>query len=145
MKRRTVAFGLSAFIVIAAAIQFIRPERTNPPVESKMTFEAASNLSPETVTILRRSCADCHSNSTNWPWYSHVAPVSWLVADDVKEGRRHLNLSQWGRLSKEEAQAKQEEICDEVRAGEMPLWIYTLMHKEARLSQSDKDILCNLK
>jgi hypothetical protein len=67
------------------------------------------------------------------------------VADDVKEGRQHLNLSEWGRLSKEGAHVKLKEICSEVQAGEMPLWIYTLMHKEARLSPSDKDALCNIK
>jgi hypothetical protein len=145
MKHRTLAFGLSAFIVIVAAIQFIKPKRTNPPVEPKMAFESKTSLSPETVKILRRSCTDCHSNSTRWPWYSHIAPVSWMVANDVQNGRRHLNLSKWGQLNKEQAQAKQKDICDEVLAGEMPLWIYTLMHKDARLSSLDKDTLCNRK
>jgi hypothetical protein len=145
MKQRTLIYSSIALIIVAAAIQFIRPELTNPPVEPQMTFEASADFSPETVKILSRSCTDCHSNSTNWPWYSHVAPVSWLVADDVKEARRHMNLSEWGRLSKEEAHVKLKEICSEVQDGEMPLWIYTLMHKEASLSQSDKDTLCNLK
>jgi hypothetical protein len=145
MKRKTLIYGSTALIIVAAAIQFIKPELTNPPVEPKMSFEASADLSPETVKILSRSCSDCHSNSANWPWYSHVAPVSWLVADDVKEGRQHLNLSEWGRLSKEEADVKLKEICSEVQEGEMPLWIYTLMHKEARLSPSDKNTLCNIK
>jgi Haem-binding domain len=145
MKRKTLCYVATALFIVAAAIQFIKPELTNPPVEPKMSFAASADFSPETVRILSRSCTDCHSHSTNWTWYSHVAPVSWLMADDVKEGRQHLNLSEWGSLSKEESHVKLKEICSEVQDGEMPLWIYTLMHKEARLSPSDKDTLCNIK
>jgi hypothetical protein len=145
MKHRARRYGLLALIIVAAGIQFIQPERTNPPVDPQMTFESVVKPPPEISAILHRSCYDCHSNSTRWPWYSHVAPVSWLVADDVKEGRQHMNFSEWGRLNKEKAQTKTEDIFNEVHDNEMPLWIYTQMHREARLSQSDKDNLYKIK
>jgi hypothetical protein len=145
MKHRALSYGLLALIIVGAGIQFIQPKRTNPPVNPQRTFDAIVKPSPDISAILHRSCYDCHSNSTRWPWYSHVAPVSWLVADDVKDGRQHMNFSEWGQLSKEEAQAKLKDIGNEVRDGEMPLWIYSLMHKEARLSQANKASLYKIK
>ena len=145
MKHRALSYSLLALIIVAAGIQFIQPKRTNPQVDLQMTFEAVVKPSPEISAILHRSCYDCHSNSTRWPWYSHVAPASWLVADDVKEGRQHMNFSEWGRLSKEAAQSKLEDIRNEVSSGDMPLWQYRLIHKEARLSQANKDNLCKIK
>jgi hypothetical protein len=141
MRRKTMGIFLTAIIVVAG-IQFIQPERNNPPVNLKMTFEATANPSKQITDILHRSCYNCHSNSTQWPLYSHVAPVSWFIADDVKQGRRHLNFSEWGRLTKEETHVKLQDICQEVSGGEMPLYLYTLMHKEAKLSPQDKALLC---
>jgi mono/diheme cytochrome c family protein len=102
--------------------------RTNPPVVAEPQWD-----SPRTEELFTRACADCHSNRTRWPWYSRVAPVSWLVASDVENGRRHLNVSEWQREQKHAPDA-----ADEVRDGEMPLPLYRVAHAQARLSEAEK-------
>jgi hypothetical protein len=89
------------------------------------------------MAILRRACFDCHSNETVWPWYAYVAPVSWLVASDVEEGREELNFSQWDAYNADRQAHKIKECGEEVAEGEMPLWFYVPAHPEARLSQAD--------
>ena len=84
--------GIAALLL---TIQFIRPAKTNPPIVRERTLEAAVAVPPEVEAILARSCNDCHSNGTEWPWYSNVAPVSFFVINHVNEGRRHLNFSEW--------------------------------------------------
>lgn len=91
--------------------------------------------------MLRRACYDCHSNETVWPWYSKVAPASWLVADDVEHGRRHVNFSTWNRRTPEEQAKAMKTVWEEVEAGEMPLWQYRPLHPAARLSDADKALL----
>jgi hypothetical protein len=85
---------------------------------------------------------DCHSNRTAWPWYSGVAPASWLVVDDVKEARAEFNLSEWGKLAPNTAQEKRKAMCAEVRDGEMPPWQYLLLHPEAKVRAEDVAALC---
>ncbi len=92
--------------------------------------------------IINRSCADCHSNRTVWPWYSSVAPVSWLVVHDVNEGRGELNFSEWGTYTARRRDRKLTEICNEVREGDMPGAAYALMHPQAKLSPADVNTLC---
>ena len=121
--------------VVIIAIQLVPVERTNPPVTADV------QAPPDVKKILTRSCYDCHSNQTKWPWYSYVAPASWLVASDVKDGRRHLNFSEWGALSLPDQRKVLAEIWEEVDDGEMPLEIYTLIHSEALISASDLNIL----
>ena len=127
--------ALIAIMVIIVAIQFIPVERANPPISADL------NAAQDVKKILHRSCYDCHSNQTSWPWYSYVAPVSWLIASDVHDGRRHLNFSQWETLSTQDRDKILEEIWEEIDEGEMPLGIYTLMHSRADLSEVDKKIL----
>jgi hypothetical protein len=143
MKRKKFAYIVFAVILVLAAIQLFQPDRTNPPVDPKMTFETVARPSPAVWSIINRACRDCHTNSTVWPWYSRLAPASWLVASDVQEGREHLNFSEWGRLGPEMSKEKLKQVCSEVREGDMPLWQYALIHSQARLSQADKDALCN--
>ena len=88
--------------------------------------------SPETRAILKRACFDCHSNETVWPWYSNVAPVSWLVQNDVDGGREHLNFSEWNRPQKHV-----KDIADEVSHGDMPPNIYLPLHSEAKLTGAE--------
>ena len=97
-------------------------------------------MKPEVGAIIQRACKDCHSNETRWPWYSHIAPASWLVARDVKKGREKLNFSDW--TSRERSPNEVEEICDAVTNGSMPLRGYRLMHREATLSKHDIDAIC---
>ena len=91
--------------------------------------------------ILRRSCYDCHSNETVWPWYSYIAPASWLLEDDVAEGRAELNFSEWRGYDEKKKTKKMKEIWEEVKEGEMPQWYYIIMHSDAALSDADKQII----
>jgi heme-binding protein len=132
-----------AMVCLFIGLQFVRPARTNPPVDPSQTMQARVQMPPEVAAIVDRSCQDCHSNATRWPWYSNVAPFSWLLVDHVNEGRQHLNLSEWGRLDTRRAGKKLEEICDEVKDGAMPIDSYTWIHRSARLSAKDVGTLCN--
>ena len=129
-------------VVVLIGLQFVRPARTNPAVDQSQTIHARLLVNPQVAAILDRSCQDCHSNSTRWPWYSNVAPVSWIVIDDVNQGRSHLNLSEWGSLDNRKAEKKLEEICEEVEDGAMPLPSYTRIHRSAKLSPEDVKTLC---
>lgn len=126
-----------AGIALAAiAIQFIPygKDHTNPPVISEPQWD-----SPRTKELFANACADCHSHQTKYPWYSNVAPVSWLLARDVEEGREHFNVHAWGTQKKNEGK----EAAKEVREGEMPPWFYLPTHPEARLSETEKQELIN--
>jgi hypothetical protein len=99
--------------------------------------------SPEVAAILKRSCVDCHSNQTTWPWYSYVAPMSWLVERDVRRGRDHLNLSTWDEYSFNQRVKLLADIASAVKNREMPLPQYTLVHRHAKLSDADADAVYN--
>ena len=137
MKRflKRALFVLLALVIV---IQFVPVERDNPPVTAGI---AATNTPPEVLAILRRSCFDCHSNESVWPWYAYVAPVSWLVARDVEEGRAELNFSTWGEYDAVERASKASTAIEEIEEGKMPLPKYLRMHSEARLSPEDIDRL----
>ena len=130
--QRAIGFGATALIAGLALIQLVPVSRLNPPVESEIV------VPDELESTLRRACYDCHSNETKWPWYSKIAPVSWLVAHDVEEGRRELNFSAWGEYSAQKQDKKKKETAKEVAEGEMPPWYYTAMHPRARLTESDR-------
>lgn len=117
------------------AIQLVPVNRENPPVAADLEAPL------EVKAILKRSCYDCHSNETHWPWYSYVQPVAWLVAHDVEEGREHLNFSNWGQFSADKRSSKSEECVEEIEEGEMPMSIYTRMHPGAKVSPEDLAVL----
>ncbi len=123
-------------------IQFSRPDRTNPPINKAETLEAATNVPADIEAILNRSCNDCHSNKTVYPWYSNIAPISWELVEHIKEGRSEMNFSEWGTYSREKKQQKLEEICEEIKAGEMPHNQYLWIHREAKLSDDQIKTLC---
>ena len=133
---RLVLIGVGVIILGFVAIQFVPVERTNPPVTYQVNWD-----SPETEALARAACMDCHSNESVWPWYSNIAPVSWLVAHDVKEGREHLNFSNWDLLDLKDRAKAREEIWEEVEDGEMPLWYYLPAHPDARLSSEDLSVI----
>lgn len=118
---------LVVLIIVLVGIQFIPVERTNPPIS--MDIDAPDNI----ASILRTSCYDCHSNETNWPIYSYIAPVSFLVVSDVNEGRKHLNFSQWDKYNSDEQIKLMKELIEEVEKEEMPLTIYTFTHPNSKL------------
>ena len=100
------------------------------------------SLNIEPLQVLRHACADCHSNRTDWPWYSHVPPVSWWIVQHVREGRERLDFSEWGTYSPWQRQDKLKSICGLISTGRMPPWQYTTMHPEARLTEKDKKAVC---
>ena len=132
LKRIAARGGLVALglLGLAQLVPFGR-DHTNPPVVSEPAWDT-----PRTRELFFRACKDCHSHETHWPWYSWVAPASWLVRDDVTEGRSKFNVSRWG-------QGRQEgdEAAGLVREGEMPPWFYLPAHPGARLDAADKQAL----
>jgi len=126
-----------------AIAQFIRPAKTNPSVASTMAIESYVQVDPNVAAILERSCNDCHSNKTRWPWYSQVAPVSWFVVDHVNHGRSNLNFSEWGSYDRENQRQLLKEICGEVKSGAMPLSSYTPLHPGSILTVEDVSAICN--
>jgi Haem-binding domain len=136
---------LKAGLVLAAVlivIQAIRPNRTNPRTDPRMHILAAMTVPQNVDAILNRSCGDCHTNETIWPWYSRVAPVSWLVSYDVVSGRKSLNFSEWTKRDPRKTGETLGEICKEVTEGEMPGFAYRMMHPEARLGGGDVSAIC---
>jgi len=100
-------------------------------------------MTPQVATILNRSCVDCHSNKTVWPWYTNVVPVSWFIVNHVNTGRGLLNLSEWGRYDQDRQSRKLRQMCDQVTDGAMPLSSYTPLHPGSTLSAEDKKTLCD--
>jgi hypothetical protein len=139
--KKILKIGGGIMIVVIIAIQLIRPERTNPIADPQLAVDRQMSLPPSVLAILQRSCFDCHSNQTRWPWYSNIAPVSWLVAKDVRDGRRHLNFSEWGSYNQKRRASKLGDIADEVDRGDMPDSKYLIIHRDAVLSAADKDIV----
>jgi len=133
MSKLKIALIIMTAIIIV--IQFIPVSRTNPPITASLDAPI------EVITVFKKSCYDCHSNETKWPWYSNVAPVSWLISSDVKDGRLHLNFSKWGDFSRNDVVKMKEEIWEEIEKEKMPLSKYIFMHPEAELDQKEKDIV----
>ena len=127
-------FGVIVLVMIA--VQFIPygKNHANLPVIAEPEWD-----SQQTQDLFVRTCADCHSNETKWPWYSRIAPLSWLVQYDVEEGREHFNVSMWGVQKKNEGNEAKEEFEE----GEMPPWFYVLLHPDAKLSESERQTLSN--
>jgi hypothetical protein len=135
-------------VILATALvaaQFVRPARTNPQFASTQTIENIVNVPPDVHATLTRACADCHSDETRWPWYSHVAPVSWFVINHVDQGRRRINFSTWVRPGKEPQDSldRLKAMCREVQDGGMPLSSYLLIHWNAKLSAEDVKQICD--
>lgn len=137
--RWVVIGGVCCFIVA----QFFGPAKTNPASEPTQSIDSRVQVTPQVAAIFDRSCNDCHSNKTRWPWYSNVAPVSWFVINHVNEARQNLNFSEWGRYTERDADGMLKQICREVKAGAMPLSSYTPLHPGSTLSPEDVKTLCD--
>ena len=136
---RGTAIGAAAVI---ALIQLIPVHRTNPAFDPAGTIWASTSAPPQIISTFQRSCQDCHSNLTKWPWYSHVAPVSWVVANDVNGGRRHFNVDEWGSYSMPKKQDRLTKTCEEIKSGGMPDSKYTFIHRGAKVSDQERAALC---
>jgi len=136
-KLQCTAAGL---VAVFALLQFANPSHRNPPVEAGHDLPVA-NVPPEIAATLHAACYDCHSQETRWPWYSRVAPVSWLIASDVNRGRERLNFSEWPRDLPERAAKRLERISEEVEDQDMPPRKYTRLHSDARLTAAQREAL----
>jgi len=119
-------------------LQFTNPDRANPPITPGHDLFTINPPPPEVAALLRTSCCDCHSRETRWPWYSRVAPMSWLVAHDVRDGRAKLNFSDWPVTDPARAGRKFGNISDAVDSAEMPPKKYTLIHRDALLADAQR-------
>ncbi len=133
MFKKILKWGTLTILGLFAIIQLIPYGRahSNPPVRMEPQWDSS-----RTRELAKRACYDCHSNETAWPWYSNIAPMSWLVQSDVHEARGMMNFSEWDRPQKEA-----DEAAEQVQKGEMPLWFYVPLHPQARLSAEEKQAL----
>jgi len=137
--RWVVIVGAGCFVIA----QFFGPAKTNPAIDPSQTIETRMQVPAPVNAIFDRSCNDCHSNKSRWPWYSNVAPVSWFVINHVNEARQNLNFSEWGRYTKSDADGLLKRICREVKSGGMPLSSYTPLHPGSTPSAEDVKTLCD--
>ncbi|MEI9863182.1 MAG: heme-binding domain-containing protein [Limisphaerales bacterium] len=133
--KKILKWILCMLLVVFTLLQFTNPARTNPPVVQDLMV---TNVPPPHVaTLLLAACYDCHSNETKWPWYSRIAPASWLVVKDVVDGREHLNLSDWPADNPTRAAKRLDRMSEEIDYHQMPPKKYTLLHADARLTDTD--------
>ena len=140
--RHILTTATITFVLLFIGMQFVPvggKQRNSTSVGASVRLPDLAD--PRVSAVLDRSCGDCHSDHTRWPWYSRAAPVSWILYRDVSKGRAKLNFSQW-QHKPGTANARME-ICDAVTDGEMPLHGYTLLHPDAKLSQEDVELICN--
>ncbi len=132
---RYILLGLVAFLIIA---QFFPIDKTNPTSDASMDYLTMTKPSAEIAEMIKVSCYDCHSNQTEYPWYTNVAPVSWWIKDHIDHGRKHLNFSEWGTYSDKKIKHKLEECVEFVEETKMPLMSYWVAHSEAKLSEEQR-------
>src|ERR1035441_9786449 len=140
MKKK-LKWIFAALVAVFALLHLMKPARPNPPVAPGHDLMATNAPPPQIAALLHAACYNCHSYETKWPWYSHIAPVSWLVAGDVKDGREKMNLSEWPRELPERAAKRLGRISEELGYKDMPPAKYTLMHPEARLTADQRQQL----
>jgi Haem-binding domain len=139
--RKRLKQAAIVFVVVFAAAQFVRPDRANPKTDPSRTIQTHEGTTRELVAVLDRSCGDCHSNATRWPWYTEIAPVSWLMAQGVAEGRKAVNFSEWADYSPEQQRGLLAASCEDASQGRMP-GPYTVLRRETRLSARDVETIC---
>ena len=131
-----IATGVAAVVAVGGSL--IHPFGKPGTPENDQTILREAQIDPATLAIFQRACQNCHSQNTEWPWYSHVAPISWLLARDVQQARLHMNLSRWQEYSMEDRVRLLSEIGSAVRNGAMPLPRYLMLHPEARLTDVER-------
>ncbi|MCB0699927.1 MAG: heme-binding domain-containing protein [Chitinophagales bacterium] len=134
---------LWVILAIIVVIQFIRPSKNVSEVPSENDIRVHYAVPSNVLAILKRSCYDCHSNNTNYPWYTNIQPVGWWLNNHIEEGKDELNFSEFATYSTKKAAHKLEEVAELVEENEMPLESYTLMHGDAVLSADEKEMLIN--
>jgi hypothetical protein len=138
------ALKIAGLVIIVGFIilQFFQPERNLDAIETENDL-LGSIQAPDTVaSVLRNSCYDCHSNSTDYPWYSNISPVSWFLDMHIRRGKEKLNMGEFGLLEKRRKVSALSEICEVVESGSMPLKSYQVMHSKARISEREVESVC---
>ena len=139
-KLKFVGLGLIAVLIV---LQFFQPERNNAPIDPELDMLELLAPPEPVADLIRDACYDCHSNQTNYPWYNRISPVSLYLYKHIKKGKEDLNFSEYGLLDKADKIGEFADFCDAVDAGSMPLQSYMLIHKDARLTQEERETLCN--
>jgi Haem-binding domain len=133
--KQWIQYSVGGLIAVFVGVQFVPVARVNP-------LDRGEPAAPSAVqALLQRACYDCHSNKTRWPWYSYVAPMSFLITHDVTEGRRELNFSLWNQYEERRKTRKLKEIVEQVEKGKMPQWYYVSLHPDAKLSAADRELI----
>ena len=133
-----------AAIAAMGLMNLVRVDRTNPAENPAAAIDAHTQIPASVAGVLRRTCQNCHSERTDWPWYSAIAPAHWLMAADVYAARSHMNLSTWGRYTPEERTERLIGICEMVAGNRMPPWYYKPAHyPSAWISEKEKKALCD--
>jgi cytochrome c len=139
---RRLAVVAAVLLIAFAAAQLIRPNLVNPPIAAGRTIQAQVGTANGLAAVLDRACGDCHSNATVWPSYARIAPLSWLMAYGVAQGRKAVNFSEWTAYSPERQRQLMAMACRDVSTGKMPGSLWTTLHPEARLSARDVETIC---
>ena len=129
-------------VIAFAAAQLYSPDRTNPPTDQSRTLAAHVGAPAGLAAVVNRSCGDCHSNATTWPWYAKIAPLSWAMSYGVNAGRKAVNFSEWAGYSAEQQRALLAKSCSAASHGTMPDGVWTTLHPDARLSTQDVATIC---
>ncbi|PKP10327.1 MAG: hypothetical protein CVU08_13745 [Bacteroidetes bacterium HGW-Bacteroidetes-3] len=137
--KKVFLFLLIAFV----GIQFMPTIRNQNNEVLETDFTKTFTVPTNIQNLLKNSCYDCHSNNTNYPWYNKIQPVSWFLEHHIKEGKKELNFSEFGGYSERRQKSKIKSIISQVRDDEMPLWTYTLIHRDTKLSEDDKKLITN--
>ncbi|MEX0995838.1 MAG: heme-binding domain-containing protein [Flavobacteriaceae bacterium] len=128
-------------LVAFVGIQFLPTERNQSDVVPKTDFMLVNDVPVNIQNKLKVSCYDCHSNNTRYPWYNKVQPVAWLLENHIKEGKGELNFSEWDTYSNRRKNSKLKSIINQIEDNEMPLYAYTLIHRNAILSKTEKELV----
>ena len=141
--RKKLKWAAIIISLIFIGLQFTTPAHTNPPFNEAQTLQGTTVVPSDVSALSTRSCNDCHSNKTNWRWYTYVAPVSWFTVGHVNNGRAELNFSEWGRYGVRLKETRLRAICDQCQSGNMPLASYARMHREVVLSPDEVKRICD--
>ena len=132
-----------ALMILLVIIQFKRIDKSNPPIQEELDFFAVNDAPESVKSIIHTSCYDCHSHTTEYPWYSNLAPVSWWLKGHIEEGRSHLNFSTWGALDEDDISHVLEECVEVLEKKEMPMLPYMIMHNEAWIDDAQRQELAS--
>lgn len=137
-RKKSIRIVLLVVLGVFVVMQFFRIDKSHPEIAARHDFIKQTKPPKDIEKILRSACYDCHSYETEYPWYAEVAPVSWWLDDHIKEGREHLNFSEWGKFKKKLKNHKLHECAEETEEQKMPLSSYTLTHGDAKLSTDQR-------